>query len=71
ESLPIAVWSRNPGEPMTDKELNPSEWKNWPDKTKELRRKKRKIALFLDDLYTKPAPRPRPLNTKVVESNGR
>ncbi|MFM6760620.1 MAG: caspase family protein, partial [Microcystis panniformis] len=46
ESLPIAVWSRNPGEPMTDKELNPSEWKNWPDKTKELRRKKRKIALF-------------------------
>jgi hypothetical protein len=71
ESLLIAVWSRKAGEPMTDKELNPAEWKNWPDKTKELRRNNRKIALFWDDLYPKPAPRPRPLNTKVVESNGR
>ncbi|MDB9420049.1 caspase family protein [Microcystis aeruginosa CS-563/04] len=70
ESLPIAVWSRNVREPMTDNDLKPSEWKNWPDNIKELRRNKRKIALFWDDLYPKPAPRPRPLNTKVVESNG-
>ncbi|MFN6234479.1 MAG: caspase family protein, partial [Microcystis sp.] len=70
ESLPIAVWSRNAGEPMTDNDLKPSEWKNWPDKIKELRRNKRKIALFWDDLYPKPSPRPRPLNTRVVESNG-
>ncbi|MCA2555026.1 MAG: caspase family protein [Microcystis sp. M04BS1] len=71
ESLPIAVWSRNANQPMTDNDLKPSEWKKWPDKTKELRRNNRKIALFWDDLYPKPAPRPRPLNTKVVESNGR
>ncbi|QGZ89213.1 caspase family protein [Microcystis aeruginosa] len=71
ESLLIAVWSRNVREPITDNDLNPSEWKTWPDKTKELRRNNRKIALFWDDLYPKPAPRPRPLNTKVVESNGR
>ncbi|CCI06061.1 caspase family protein [Microcystis aeruginosa] len=70
ESRPIAVWSRNVREPITDNDLNPSEWKTWPDKTKELRRNNRKIALFWDDLYPKPAPRPRPLNTKVVESNG-
>jgi hypothetical protein len=70
ESLPIAVWSRNANQPMTDNDLNPSEWRNWPDKTKELRRNKRKIALFWDDLYPKPSPRPRPLNTRVVESNG-
>ncbi|WP_287728168.1 caspase family protein [Microcystis sp. M061S2] len=70
ESLPIAVWSRNANQPMTDNDLKPSEWKNWPDKIKELRRNKRKIALFWDDLYPKPSPRPRPLNTRVVESNG-
>jgi hypothetical protein len=70
ESLPIAVWSRNANQPMTDNDLKPSEWKNWPDKIKELRRNERKIALFWDDLYPKPAPRPRPLNTRVVESNG-
>ncbi|NCR09000.1 MAG: caspase family protein [Microcystis aeruginosa LG13-11] len=70
ESLPIAVWSRNVREPMTDNDLKPSEWKNWPDNIKELRRNKRKIALFWDDLYPKPSPRPRPLNTRVVESNG-
>ncbi|MFM7474592.1 MAG: caspase family protein [Microcystis aeruginosa] len=71
ESLPIAVWSRNANQPMTDNDLKPSEWKKWPDNIKELRRNNRKIALFWDDLYPKPAPRPRPLNTKVVESNGR
>jgi hypothetical protein len=70
ESLPIAVWSRNANQPMTDNDLNPSEWRNWPDNIKELRRNKRKIALFWDDLYPKPSPRPRPLNTRVVESNG-
>lgn len=70
ESLPIAVWSRNANQPMTDNDLKPSEWKNWPDNIKELRRNKRKIALFWDDLYPKPSPKPRPLNTRVVESNG-
>ncbi|MCA2702766.1 MAG: caspase family protein [Microcystis sp. M179S2] len=70
ESLPIAVWSRNANQPMTDNDLKPSEWKNWPDNIKELRRNERKIALFWDDLYPKPSPRPRPLNTRVVESNG-
>jgi len=70
ESLPIAVWSRNANQPMTDNDLKPSEWRNWPDNIKELRRNKRKIALFWDDLYPKPAPKPRPLNTRVVESNG-
>jgi hypothetical protein len=70
ESLPIAVWSRNANQPMTDNDLKPSEWRNWPDNIKELRRNERKIALFWDDLYPKPSPRPRPLNTRVVESNG-
>ncbi|CCI21950.1 hypothetical protein MICAG_1550005 [Microcystis aeruginosa PCC 9808] len=55
---------------MTDNDLKPSEWRNWPDNIKELRRNERKIALFWDDLYPKPSPRPRPLNTRVVESNG-
>ncbi|NEQ88885.1 MAG: hypothetical protein F6K26_56085 [Moorea sp. SIO2I5] len=70
EALPIAVWSRNVNQPLIEGEhLNLSEWQDWPNKIRDLRKKKKglEVTLFWDDLYPKPSQRCRPLNTDVVE----
>ncbi|NEO77348.1 caspase family protein [Moorena sp. SIO4G3] len=70
EALPIAVWSRNLNQPLIEGEhVNLSEWQNWPNKIRDLRKKKKglEVTLFWDDLYPKPSQRCRPLNTDVVE----
>ncbi|NEO40434.1 MAG: caspase family protein [Moorea sp. SIOASIH] len=66
EALPIAVWSRNVNQPLIEGEhLNLSEWQNWPNKIRDLRKKKNglEVTLLWDDLYPKPSQRCRPLNT--------
>ncbi|AOX03263.1 hypothetical protein BJP34_30895 [Moorena producens PAL-8-15-08-1] len=66
EALPIAVWSRNLNQPLIEGEhVNLSEWQNWPNKIRDLRKKKNglEVTLLWDDLYPKPSQRCRPLNT--------
>ncbi|OLT58315.1 VMAP-C domain-containing protein [Moorena bouillonii] len=70
EALPIAVWSRDVNQPLIEGEhLNLSEWQDWPNKIRDLRKKKKglEVTLLWDDLYPKPSQRCRPLNTDVVD----
>ncbi|NEQ83541.1 MAG: caspase family protein [Moorea sp. SIO2I5] len=70
EALPIAVWSREVKQPLIEGEhLKLSEWQDWPNKIRDLRKKKKglEVTLFWDDLYPKPSQRCRPLNTNVVD----
>ena len=68
DSLLIAIWSQTGDESLVKEgELKVAEWKEWPIKIQNLRKKNRKVTLFWDDSYPKPSKRLRPLNTKVVE----
>ena len=65
----IAIWSRDEGNPISEDDLNISDWKNLPDNICNLRQQRDnpQLTLFWDDLYPKPSDRSRPLITDLVE----
>ena len=59
-SYSIAIWTRNKKHSIElEKDLKISEWKEWPQKVKQLRKKNKdlEITLFWDDIFPKPQPK--------------
>ena len=65
----IAIWTRNEDISIElDQDLKRSEWREWTQKIKQLRKQNQdlEITVFWDDLFPKPRPK-KPLNTDLVE----
>lgn len=73
EALPIAVWNRNDNHFFINlikgKALKISEWQDWPNKIRDLRKNKKglEVTLFWDDLNSKPSELLQPLKTDLVD----
>lgn len=69
ENHSIAIWTRNEKYAIElERDLKKSEWREWRNKIKELRKNNQnlELTLFWDDMFPKPRPK-KPLNTNLVE----